>query len=168
MPTRDELGSVLLSCVREVRALLDHAHNVAMEEQGALLANDAEAIASSCVAQEEVMLKIAQADQKAAAAAERLAELDGNDSADTSSVEIARAAGPEHGPLLVEELHQVSQAAARVREINGMNSRLLSNGLEIIATCLQTVASDAQPLTYLDDANMASGRGMVLSLDSLA
>jgi len=168
MPTRDELGNVLFDCVREVRALLDHAHKVAIEEQNALLANDAEAIASTCVAQEEVMLKIAQADENAAAAAERLAEMDGKDAASMSNVEITRAAGPDYGPLVAEELYSISQAAQRLREVNETNSQLLSNGLEIIATCLQTVASDAQPLTYSDDASMASRGGIVLSLDSLA
>jgi flagellar biosynthesis/type III secretory pathway chaperone len=168
MPTREELGGVLLDNLQEVRALLDYAYRISLQEQDALVANDPEAIATSCAAQEDVILRIAEADQRAAAAAERLAELDGLDAASMSKAEIMRSAGPSFGPVLTEELQSVTEAAQRVRDANERNAKLLSNGLEIIATCLQTVASEAQPLTYSDDASLAARGGIVLSLDSLA
>lgn len=168
MPTREELGNALLDCLRDVSALLDHAHAVAVEEREALVRNDAEAIASSCVAQEEVMRRIAEADQRAAAVAERLAEDAGLDPDTADHDAIADAAGPTLASRIRQELFGISLAAEEISRVNEANSRLLSNGLEIIATCLRTVAPDESPVVYANDAQLQQRGGTTLGLDMAA
>lgn len=168
MPSRDELGNALVECLADVTSLLQHAHKVALEEQDALVRDDAEAIALSCVAQEEVLRRIDEADQRAASVAEQLVELSGLDPENADDTAIAQAAGSAYADLISDELVRVSQAAERVRDANEVNAKLLENGLDIIVTCLRTVASETQPITYSEDAGYSQRAGSVLSLDSKA
>ena len=166
MASRKELGNALVECLVDVTSLLEHAHKVALEEQDALVANDAEAIASSCAAQEEVLQRIGQADQRAASVAEQLVDLAGLDPENADDTTIAQAAGPAYAGLISLELVRVSQTSERVRDANEINAKLLENGLDIIATCLRTVANETQPITYSEDAGYSQRLGSVLSLDS--
>jgi hypothetical protein len=168
MPTREELGNALLDSLQDVSALLDHAHIVALEEQDALVENDAQEIASSCAAQEEIMRRVGEADMRAAALAENLAEMSGLDPNTTDNETIANSAGPIIGKQISTQLIVISKAAQRVQNANEINSHLLRNGLDIITTCLRTVAPDNSPTIYSNDANMRARAGTTLGLDSKA
>lgn len=165
MPSRDELGNSLLECLREVSMLLGHGHTVALEQQDALVKSDAEAITLSYRAQEEVLRRIGESDQRAAAIAAQLAEHAGLDPETTSSESIANYAGFPYTNLIRQELDTISSLAQKVQHANEINHKLLQNGLEIIACCFRTVASDTQPSAYGSDANLPSMQTRTLSLD---
>ena len=168
MPSREELGNALVECLMDVTSLLEHAHKVALEEQDALVTSDAEAIALSCVAQESVLRRINEADQRAASVAEQLAQLAGVDPENIDDHAIARAAGFPYTDMISNELTRISQAAEKVHDANQTNVQLLRNGLDIVTTCLRTVASESQPITYSEDGGPSKRPGWVLSLDSRA
>jgi len=168
MPSREELASALAECLREVGSLLEHAHMVALQQQDALIKNDAEALTASCAAQEEVVRMITQTDQRAAALADQIAEDAGLGEADVTPEAIAEAAGVPYSVVILRELTRIPDLAQRVREANEINSHLLRNGLEIIASCLRIVAGESEPSTYSKDASKPSAPGSAISLNSLA
>lgn len=166
MPDREELGSALLDCLREVSELLEYAHRTAMLQQDALTRSDAEAIAICCISQDDILRRIGQTDQRAAALAARIAEEAGLDPESANTEDIARAAGDPYAGMIVYELTRIPDIAQRVRDANEVNSQLLKNGLDIITSCLRMAACESEPTTYSKDACMAGSRGTILSLDS--
>jgi len=168
MPSRQQLGEVLLGCLDEVAALLRHAHSVAVEEQNALVANDAEALVRTCKAQEEVLYRISEADQRAADAATQLAELAGMDPENAEAAAIAEAAGAPYNDLIGEQMALIPVLADKVRQANEINHRLLENGLDIVACCLRTLANDPGPNAYSQKAELSGPQAYVLSLDRRA
>lgn len=167
MSSREELGNALLECLRDVASLLEHAHAVALQEQDALVANDAEAIALSCASQDEVLRRVVEADQRAAAVAEQLAEAAGLDLDSGDHVAIAEAAALPCADLIAGELARISDAAQKVQDANKANAALLENGLDIVTSCLRAVACEADPVTYSKDASHSTVDGSILSLDSI-
>jgi hypothetical protein len=168
MPSRTELGKALLECLQDIAALLEQGRSAAIEEQRALVANDAEALVRTCKAQEEVLRRIAERDQVAADAASRLSELAGinSDTADTESV--VSSAGPLYAELIADEMDRIGTLARALQEEHEINRQLLENGLEIVACCLRTLASDPGPSSYSKDAGVAETQPFVLSLDRRA
>lgn len=165
MPSREELGKALVECLEDVSVLLEHAYAVAKKQQEALVSSDAEAIALTTKAQEEVLRRISEADQRAAAVATQLAELAGLDPETAEPEAVTEAAGFPHSSLARRELARIPQLAERVRRANDVNHTLLENGLEVIACCLRTVASDPGASAYASDATLAGPPVSVLSLD---
>jgi flagellar biosynthesis/type III secretory pathway chaperone len=166
MPAMEELAGALLECLRDVSSLLEHGASVAMRQRDALTQSDAEAIAVACASQEEVLRRLAQADERAAAIAARLAEAGGLDAATADTESIIQAAGDPYASLMARELTHISELARRVRDANEVNSMLLRNGLEIITSCLRIVASEPEPTVYSKGASFAGSGTGVLSLDS--
>jgi len=178
MPTRHELGSALLDSLREVSALLERAHAAAVEQQAALVKNDAATLVRVCRSQEELLRRIAESDRRAAEAATELAQAAGLDpeAVDTSTIgEALRAVSPEGtdnsseiAALVAAELSVISGLAEKVREANEVNQKLLSNGLDIIACCLRTLASDQGQSSYSSAAELHDSGPCVLSVDRKA
>jgi hypothetical protein len=168
MSSREDLGKALVECLREVSTLLEHAHGVALKQQKALTDNDAEAIVLTSRAQEEVLRRIGEADQRAAAVAIELADAAGIDVETADTQAIAQAAGFPYTMMVERELNKISETAKRVERENEVNGVLLKNGLDIIVTCLRTVANDPGPASYSRDASMAEPRANILSLDRKA
>ena len=166
MSSREELGNALLGCLQDVASLLEHAHTVAIEEQEALIANDAEAIAACCTSQDEVLRRIMEADQRAAAVAEQLADAAGLDTESGDSLGVAAATGLECADSIAMELARISDAAQRVQDTSKANAALLENGLDVVTSCLRAVACDTEPITYSKDASHSTVVGSVLTLDS--
>lgn len=165
MATRDELANALLDCLSEVSSLLDHAYEVAMGEQQALVKSDAEALTLSCKAQDEILRRIAEADQRAAAVATQIAQSAGLDPDTADAGTVAAATERHYEQLIRQMMNRVSIAAARVKQANEINARLLANGLDIITSCLRTIAVDNKPPAYDRDANLPEQQAYVLSLD---
>ena len=165
MITCESLGSSLVDCLKGVSSLLESAHAVGLKEQDALVKNDAEAITITCRAQEEVLRRIMDADQRAAAITSKLAESVGIslDSADVNT--IAEAAGFPYSELIKAETQNISNIAEKVHEVNEINSRLLQNGLEIITCCLRTLAADNGSGAYSRTSGVVTTQPVVLSLD---
>src|SRR5690242_16529602 len=107
MSSRNDLGNALLECLKEVSSLLNCAHSAALKQQKALVDNDAENITLSCAAQEEVLRRVSEADQRAAAIATQLAELDGLDSDTADTDAIAQAAGFPYSDLIRQEMGRI-------------------------------------------------------------
>ncbi|MCL5105763.1 MAG: flagellar protein FlgN [Armatimonadetes bacterium] len=168
MSSREDLGKALLECLKEVASLLEHANAVALKQQEALVKNDAEGIVLASKAQEEVLRRIGESDQRAAAVAVKLAEAAGLDAASTDSHAVAQAAGFPYTSLIEHELNKISGIAGRVERENEINATLLKNGLDIIACCLRTLASDTGPTAYSKDASLAEPHAYILSLDRKA
>lgn len=168
MMSREELGRALTECLKDVAAMLEHAHRVALKQQEALVSNDAEGIALTARAQEEVLRRIGESDERAAAVASELAEAAGLNVDSTDSHAIAEAAGFPYTSLIEQEMNKIAGLAARVEHENEVNSTLLKNGLDIIACCLRTVASEPGPAPYSKDASLAEPRAQILSLDRRA
>lgn len=166
MPAMEELAGALLDCLRDVSALLEHGNSVALRQRDALTQSDAEAIAITCASQEEVLRRLAQADERAAAVAARIAEANGLDPATTDTESITQAAGEPYASQMSRELAHISQLAGTVRDANQVNSMLLRNGLEVITSCLRIVASEPEPTVYSKCASFAGVGTGVLSLDS--
>lgn len=165
MPAIEELSEALLECLKEVSALLDHGVTAANAQQDALVRSDAEDIALTCNSYYEVMRRLAQADERAAAVAERIAEAVGVDcKGDMESV--MAALGSIYKPLMAAELSRISALAQRLKDANETNSTLLRNGLDIITTCLRIVAQEPEPAVYSNKANLAGAGANTLSLDS--
>ncbi len=168
MRTREELGPVLLDCLKDVAALLERAHAAAVEQQAALVKSDAAALVRVCRAQEELLRRIAECDQRAADAATDLAAAAGLDPDAIDMRSIAGAAGPECSGRIAYQLTTISDLAEKVREANEINSKLLSNGLEIVACCLRTLATDQGQGAYSSGAEIREGTPCILSLDRKA
>jgi hypothetical protein len=167
-PTKSQLGRALLECLEDVESLVRHAHSVALQQQKALVDNDAEAIALSTYAQDEVMRRILESDQRAAAVASSLASSAGLNPTEANTEELAEAAGFPYDTAIRETVRRVAELSARVQETNEQNRLLLKNGLDIIACCLRTIASEGSPGAYKRDAALAPTDPSALSLDSKA
>lgn len=166
MTTREELSIALLECLKEVSSLLENAHSAALRQQDALSQSDAEEIAVTCALQDEILRKIAQADERAAAVVEKIAEETGLQIEAADSKAIIDAVGPTYGMLISRELKRIPESARRVRDANEVNSILISNGLDIITSCLRIVAREPEPTVYSKDASFTGSGNAVLSLDS--
>ncbi len=104
--------------------------------------NDAEAIVLTARAQEEVLRRISESDQRAAGLATELAEAAGLDGETASAAAIAEAAGYPFTKTYSAGNGRISDLSETVRQENSVCSSLLKNGLDIIANCLRTIASD--------------------------
>lgn len=166
MPARDELASALLECLREVNSLLESSYSTALRQRDALVSNDAEAIAITCVSQDEILRRVVQADERAAAVSAQIGEEAGLDieTADASTISAALEAPYE--ALVSRELGRISDIAQRVRDANEINSTLINNGLEVITSCLRIVAREPEPIVYSNNASFAGSGNTALSLDS--
>lgn len=165
MPAHDELASALLECLRDVSSLLEHALTVAYQQQNALTRSDAEEITLACISQEDILRRIAQADERAASVAAKIAEAAGLGAA-ASTEAIAEAAGAPYTSHINRELDRVSALARSVRDAHDINSHLLRNGLEIITSCLRIVVREPEPVVYSKTASFAGSGSGVLTLDS--
>lgn len=166
--TRNDTGHNLLDCLKEISALLDSAYKVSLQEQESLVNNDAEQLTLSCRSQEEILRRITEADQRASAVTERLANETGLDLAGANASAVAEAAGFPYTELIKQETSRISAAAEKVRGINEINAQLLRNGLDIIASCLRVLAVDNGPGTYSRNAGIIESRPYILSLNRQA
>lgn len=168
MPARNELAQSILDCLAEIAGLLERAGYSAMQQRDALTANDAEMITVSTRDQEEILRRIAECDQRAAAVAGEFASKLGLEVENVTVNDITDAAGHIFAGLIKERLAIISDLAAQVRQANEVNRQLLENGLDIIVTCLRTVASEPTPNAYSSNGQPAQAQTCVLSLDSKA
>lgn len=166
MPARKDLSEALIDCLKDVESSLEHALTVAFQQQDALTRSDAEAITLASVSQEDILRKVVQADERAAAVAGKIAEENGLDAATTDTQAIAQAAGSPYETLIARELARVSELAQKVRDANEINSRLLRNGLEVITSCLRIVVREPEPVVYARNASFGGAGNGVLALDS--
>ena len=168
MPSRTDLGKLLHECLQDIASLLEQGRVAAVEQQRALVANDAEALARTCTAQEEIVRRIADCDQAAADAAAQLSELAGLDPETVDADSVAEAAGPQHAGAITSEIERIGALARALQNEHEINRHLLENGLEIIACCLRTLAADSGPNSYSQDAEILEIHPFVLSLDRKA
>ncbi len=166
--TTGDTGLNLLDCLKEVSSLLDGAYKVSLKEQDALVKNDAEQLTLSCRAQEEILRRICEVDQRASAVTAQLAEETGMDLSGANADAVAEAAGFPYTNLIRNETKLIAQSAEKVREANEINTQLLRNGLDIIACCLRTLATDMGPGVYSRNAGLNESRPYILSLNRQA
>jgi hypothetical protein len=166
--TRNDAGQALFDCLTEISALLDSARRIAANETDALVRNDAEALTLSCKAQEEILRRICEADRRASAVTEQLAEMADVDFDNADSDAIARAAGYPYSELIINETKRISLLAEAVQEANIVNRQLLQNGLEIIACCIRSLATEPAVSLYSRSAGMQESRPYILSVDRKA
>ena len=166
MSAHEELAGALLECLRDISSLLDHAHSTAARQQEALVNSDTEAVAITSASQEDVLRRIAQADERAAAVAAGIAEQAGLDIETADAKAIAEAAGGPYAVLIERELARIPELARRVRDANELNSKLIANGLDVITSCLRIVACEPEPTVYSAGASYTGSENWALSLDS--
>lgn len=166
--TRNDTGMALLDCLKEITSLLESAYKVSLKEQDALVKNDAEQLILSCRAQEEILRRICEADQRASAVTEKLAQEAGIDLSECDAGTVADAAEFPYNELIKQETVRISKVAERVHEANEINSQLLKNGLEIIACCLKTLSTDVGAGIYSRGAGVQAAQPRILSLDRQA
>ena len=162
--TRDELGNSLVESLREIRSLMEYSHSAAMNQQKSLVSGDAEGIVLATKAQEEVLRRVGEADQRAAAISKQLTFEAGIDAESAAPESVAQAVGSPYSEMITAETRQISSLAAMVQEANEANRMLLQNGLDIVTECLRAVAS-APSTTYSDTGAMPDAPSGVLSLD---
>lgn len=165
MPNPSELGNTLLECLNEFSAMLEKAHAVALKQQDALIQNDAELITLTYKAQDEILRKVSELDQRAAAIASELAQTAGLDPETAEAGEVAKAAGYPYTDFINEEMNRIAIYAEKVHKANEINHTLLQNGLDIIACCLRTIACEPSPTAYSQDASFKRSQVSSLSLD---
>ncbi|MCX8052614.1 MAG: flagellar protein FlgN [Armatimonadetes bacterium] len=168
MPSQVQLSETLLDCLNDIASLLKQAHLAAVQEEKALVANDPEALVRTCTAQEEILRRIVDRDQTAAETVEQLSELAGIGSEDAKTASLASLAGPIYADLITDELVKIGQLARELQDQHEINRRLLENGLEIVACCLRTLASDPGPNSYSKDGATCQAQPFVISLDRRA
>lgn len=166
MSTCKELGEALAGCLKEVSSLLAHAHTITLKQREALVASDPEGISVTTRAHEEILRRIAEADQRAAALAVDLAVNAGLDQNNTDPHALASAAGLPYSLTIETEMEEISSLAEKMRRANEINRKLLSNGLEIITGSIRSIANEPGPSSYSKDAHISSGQTIVLSLDT--
>ncbi|MEN6355593.1 MAG: flagellar export chaperone FlgN [Armatimonadota bacterium] len=166
MSTCKELGEALAGCLKEVSSLLAHAHTITLKQRDALVASDPEGISVTCKAHEEILRRVAEADQRAAALAVDLAIAADMDPNNTDPHSLASAAGLPYSLAIEAEMKEISSLAEKMRRANEINRKLLSNGLEIITGSMRAIANDPGPSSYSKDAHISAGQTMVLSLDT--
>lgn len=168
MPTRTELAKRLTDCLRGVSRLLRTAHEAAVAEQQALVRNDVQALMQCCKAQDEVLRRIGESDQVAAEIATQLAKVAGLDPDNVDAVVAAQAAGGPQGEAILAEVREISDRARRVHEESEINHKLVDNGLDVVTSCLRTLASDPAPNAYSNEAALTGPSSGVLALDRKA
>lgn len=168
MVTRRELAEKLTDCLRGVSKLLHSAHRAALMEQEALVKNDMLTLAQCCKAQEEILRRIGESDQVASQIAAQLARIAGLDPETVDAVVAARAAGEPYGDAIIAEVREISDRARQVREESEINRKLVDNGLDVVTSCLRTLAAEPAPNAYSNDAAMAGSSSGVLALDRKA
>jgi len=166
--TRSDTGLGLLECLREISALLESAYKISLKEQDALVKNDAEQLTLACRAQEEILRRISEVDQRASAVTQRLADETGLELVGVNAEAVAEAAGFPYTSLIKQETSNISSMAEKVRNENEINAQLLRNGLDIIACCLRTLATDIGPGIYSKDAGLRETQPYILSLNRQA
>lgn len=168
MAELSETGEGLLTCLREVSGLLRAAHAAAQEEQQALVANDADRLARSCRTQDEILRRIAEVDQRAAELATRMAEALNMDFESVQANEIARGAGPPLDSLIPSEIESIANLAVQVKESHEVIARLLGNGLEVVSSCLRSLACESSPPSYSESAAYMKSQPQIISVDNKA
>jgi hypothetical protein len=98
----------------------------------------------------------------------QLAEETGMDLSGANADAVAEAAGFPYTNLIRNETKLIAQSAEKVREANEINAQLLRNGLDIIACCLRTLATDMGPGVYSRNAGLNESRPYILSLNRQA
>jgi hypothetical protein len=167
MSTCREPGESLAGCLKEVSSLLAHAHTITLKQRQALVASDPEGISVTCRAHEEILRRIAEADQRAAALASDLAAGTGLDPNNTDPHALASAAGLPYSLTIETQMTEISSLAEKMRRANEINRKLLANGLDIITGSIRAIANDPGPSAYSKDAHISSGQTMIMSLDTL-
>lgn len=166
MPSSKDYGEILVGCLKEVSALLEHANGISMKQRDALVKKDAEGITVTSAAHDEILRRIDEADQRAADIASELAKSAGLDPENSAKDEVAEAAGFPYSSLIMSEMDKISSLAESLKKANEINKCLIKNGIEIITCCLRTIADDPGPSSYSKDASMqSSSQSHVLSLD---
>ncbi|MCE5314856.1 MAG: flagellar export chaperone FlgN [Armatimonadota bacterium] len=165
MGSREELSEALVECLKEVGSLIEYANSITLRQRAGLVANDAEEIAVTSRAHEEILRRVSQADQRAAAIATELAQLVGVDPENSDPNALAKAAGFPFSIMIKTEMEHVASLSEKLRRASKVNRRLLDNGLEILTSCLRIIADDPGPSSYSKDANMIPNGSHVLSLD---
>jgi hypothetical protein len=162
--THEELGNSLVECLHEIRSLMEYSHSAAMNQQKSLVSNDAEGIVLATKAQEEVLRRVGEADQRAAAISKQLALEAGLDPENVGTEMIGQAAGSPYSEMITAETRQIASLAAMVQRANEVNRVLLQNGLDIVTECLRAVAV-APSTTYSVTGVVPDNPASVLSLD---
>lgn len=168
MTSHIDISNALIDCLKEVTSLLEHARDIAIKQQNALVKNDAEMIVLTARAQEGVLRRVNEADQRAAALGVQLLEAAGLAPDNADSEMIANTAGHPYTDLIKLEMERISDLSAEVKKENEVCETLLKNGLEIITCCLRTLANDTGPNSYGPTASMSGQKAAVLSLDRRA
>ncbi len=166
MPARTELADALVECLEEVASSLETALTVAFQQRDALVSNDTEAVTQASTAQQDILRRVAQADERAAAVAGMIAEESGLNAAKASTDDIAKAAGPVYQKRISRELGRVSDMAQKLRDANETNTHLLRNGLDVVTSCLKIIVRQPEPVVYSKSASFGASGGGVLALDS--
>lgn len=151
MKTKKQLAKSLLKCLNDISALLEHAHSVAINQQNGLTNNDPETITKACKLQEDILRQIKDSDQLVSIITADLAKTACIDCSGNSE-SIADAAGFPYTNLIKRQTLKITKLAAKVQEANEVNAILLKNGLEIVASCLKTLATDTNPTAYSNSA----------------
>ena len=168
MSIRSELAERLTDCLRGVSRLLKRAHQATLAEQEALVRNDVQALMQCCKAQDEILRRIGESDQVAAQIATQLAKIAGVDPETADAVVAARAAGEPYGEAILAEVREISESARKVREESEINRKLVDNGLDVVTSCLRTLASDPTPNAYSNEAALTGPSSGVLAVDKRA
>lgn len=165
MPTHDELGEGLINCLKDISSLLERAYKIAMQERDALVKNDPKAVTRCCGAQDEIMRRISEADQRTAGLAAELAQKCGTDASAMTAAGVTELAGHPYNKLIKSELATIANASKKVATVNEINRKLLENGLSIVACCLRTLACNNKPSSYSKEAALSAAGAATLSLD---
>jgi len=166
MPAHAELAGALLECLKDVGSLLEHAHATALQQRDALVQNDLDTVASTSSSQDEVLRRVAQADERAAAIAAQIADAAGVDIGTAGPDAIVEIVGEPYALHLRHELARIPGLSQQVRDVNETNSKLIGNGLDVITTCLRIVSRESEPTVYSQTASRAGAGNSALSLDS--
>ncbi|MGQ9456154.1 MAG: flagellar export chaperone FlgN [Armatimonadota bacterium] len=165
MMERADLAEGLLSCLRDISALLEQAKLQAELEQKALVSNDPVALINSCRLQEEILQSIIEQDQLAADIASAI--LDGVDPGTTSAAVVSKLPEP-YGTQLAGEVDRIRELARELQDQHAMNKILIQNGMEILACCLRTLAAEPGASSYSSEGVLDDATPVILSLDRKA
>jgi septation ring formation regulator EzrA len=153
MVAKANLAKNLAQCLREISDLLEKAKAQAQLEQRALVANDPETLVATCRAQEEILQRIVELDKLAGDIASALSD-EGNlvDVVMGEEKMSALSGVPEpYASLINTEIARIRDLAQQLQEQHDINRTLIQNGLEIVACCLRTIASDTGANYYSPD-----------------
>lgn len=165
MMERADLADGLLSCLRDISALLEQAKAQAELEQKALVSNDPVALINSCRLQEEILQRIIEQDQLAADMASAL--LDGVDPGTAGTAVVSKLPEP-YSTQLAGEVERIRELARELQDQHAVNKVLIQNGMEILACCLRTLAAELGPSSYSPDGVLDDTTPLILSLDRKA